>query len=94
MCTWSDVNFESNRVTIRRSLARTQSRGLLFKEPKNGKPRTVALPKPLVTMLEEHRQRQETERGLLGKGYKDDGLVFARPDGSPVNPRSFRNPGH
>ncbi|MFY9860883.1 MAG: site-specific integrase [Candidatus Cybelea sp.] len=86
---WSDVDFESNRVAIRRSLARTQSRGLLFKEPKNGKPRTVALPKPLVTMLEEHRQRQETERGLLGKGYKDDGLVFARPDGSPVNPRSF-----
>jgi integrase len=39
--------------------------------------------------LAEHGKQQDRERDLLGKGYKDEGLVFARPDGSKVNPRSF-----
>jgi integrase len=88
---WSDLDLEFKTLTIRRSLARTHSQGLFFKEPKNGKPRTIALPGPLVAILEQHRDTQAHERKALGKGYRDDGLVFARPDGSLVNPRSFGN---
>jgi integrase len=84
---WSDLG--ETTVTIRRSLARTHGRGTYFKEPKNGKPRTITLPKPLLAILSEHREQQDRERELLGKGYKDEGLVFARPDGSQVNPRNF-----
>lgn len=84
---WSDC--KESEVTIRRSLARTHRRGLFFKEPKNGNARTITLPAPLVAILKEHRKNQDQERNILGAGYKDDGLVFARPDGSLVNPRSF-----
>ncbi|MGA9018420.1 MAG: site-specific integrase [Candidatus Cybelea sp.] len=88
---WSDVDFESNSVTIRRSLTRTHSRGLFFKEPKNGKARTITMPATLATILKQHREAQENERSILGAGYKNDGLVFARPDEWLVNPRCFGN---
>lgn len=88
---WLDLNLHTNAVTIRRSLARTHGRGLFFKEPKNGKARTIVMPIRLVAILQQHRQRQEQERDALGRGYQDGGLVFARPDGSLVNPRTFGN---
>lgn len=88
---WSDVGIESKTATIRRSLARVHSKGLFFKEPKNDKARTIVLPAPLVAILGQHRAAQQRERTALGIGYKDNDLVFARPDGSLVNPRSFGN---
>jgi integrase len=60
--------------------------GRFFKEPKNGKARTIALPAPLVSILEEHRAVQQQEREALASGYNDCDLVFARPDGSFVAP--------
>jgi integrase len=83
---WTDVNLDAKSVTIRRSLADTKSAGRFFKEPKNGKARTIALPAPLVSILEEHHAVQERERKALGQGYCDGDLVFARPDGSFVTP--------
>jgi integrase len=86
---WACLDLEGGTVTIASSLARTQSRGLFFKSPKNGKARTITLPSPLVAILKEHREKQRQERKLLGAAYKGDDLVFARPDGSLVNPRKF-----
>lgn len=86
---WSDLNLEARSVTIRRSLAETKSAGHFFKEPKNGKARTIALPGPLVAILEEHRERQAEDRKVLGSAYKDDDLVFARADGSFVKPWNY-----
>lgn len=88
---WSDVDFESDTVTIRRSLTRTHSRGMFFKEPKSGKARTITMPCTLTAILKQHGEAQDNERNTVGAGYRDDDLVFARPDGSLVNPRSFGN---
>jgi integrase len=88
---WSDLDFKYNTVSIRRSLTRTHSRGLFFKEPKNGKARTITMPATLIAILKQQRSTQDKERSILGAGYKDDDLVFARPDGSLVNPRCFGN---
>ena len=41
--------------------------------------------------MTQHREAQNNERKLIGTGYKSDDLVFARPDGSLVNPRNFGN---
>jgi integrase len=75
---WSDVNLEAKSVTIRRSLAETRSAGRFFKEPKNGKARTIALPGPLVAILEKHRERQQHEREALGSAYQDGDLSTGR----------------
>jgi integrase len=86
---WSDVDLELNTIIIRRSLTRTHTHGLFFKEPKNGKVRTITMPCTLAGILKHHRETQDRERTLIGTGYNDGDLVFARPNGSLVNPRSF-----
>ena len=54
---------------IRRSLTRTHSRGLFFKEPKNGKARTITMPCDAGRNLEatpsDARQRAEHPRGRI-----------------------------
>ncbi len=36
-------------------------------------------------MLEQHREAQAFERRSWGNSYRDQGLVFCRPDGTPHN---------
>ena len=39
--------------------------------------------------MTEHRERQQCEREAVGNAYKDDDLVFARPDGSFPRPWNY-----
>lgn len=85
---WSDLDLGTRSVTIRRSLCKTRY-GMVFKEPKNGKARTITLPDGLVSVLEAHRARQAQEKRALGNAYKDGDLVFCHCDGEPITPNSF-----
>lgn len=58
-----------------------------FQQPKSGETRTVPIPPPLVPILREHQKAQQAERQAAGDQWEDWGLVFARPDGRPINPR-------
>jgi integrase len=82
---WSDLSLEKKSVTIARSLTER----LTFKAPKNDKARTIALPDALCYILGSHVAAQAKERLFLGESYKDQDLVFAHADGSPVNPWNF-----
>ena len=65
-CALVRPGLQFNTVTIRRSLTRTHSRGLFFKEPKNGKARTITMPATLIAILKQHRRRRtknETSSG-------------------------------
>jgi integrase len=42
-----------------------------------------------VAALREHQARQAAERVVIGPSYQDSGLVFTRPDGSPIHPHLF-----
>ena len=86
---WRDLDLKAKTATIRHSLTETKAGGLQFKEPKNGKHRTVVLPTSLVEVLRKHRGEQQNDRGVFKDAYKDDDLVFAAPDGAPVLPWSF-----
>jgi integrase len=56
-------------------------------EPKTrmGK-RSLALDPATLAALQEHKGRQEQERADVGPAWMDSGLVFTRPDGSPIHP--------
>lgn len=82
---WSDVDLKKKVVTIARSLTER----MVFKAPKNDKTRTIALPAALVEVLRSHQAAQAEERRFLGESYKDQDLVFAHADGSPVDPWNF-----
>ena len=84
---WSDLN--GNRLTICRALEQT-GEGLTFKTPKTEKSaRTIALPAFVVEELRRHKAVQAQVRLQIGPHYADEGLVFCRPDGSPLSPGGF-----
>lgn len=84
----TDADLNRRRMTIRRSLEQTKLR-LAFKPPKSGKSRAVALPPIAVEALRAHLVEQERTRRAAGPAYHDQGLLIARPDGSPWRPDSF-----
>ena len=85
---WDDLDLKAGVVSVRRSLEHTRA-GLAFKSPKNGRPRVVEIPGSMVAALRRYRANQNEQKLALGKGYKDNGLVFARHDGEPMNPHAF-----
>ncbi len=63
------------------------SGGIVARAPKSkaGR-RTIPLPAPLLAELEAHRARQAAERLHAGSHWQDHGLVFAQPNGKPLDP--------
>ena len=55
---WSDIDWKSNTVTIRRNLQYTPSAGVFEKSPKNGKSRTVDIGPETVALLKKLREEQ------------------------------------
>jgi integrase len=50
--------------------------------------RVVGLPEPLIVLLRVHRDSQEAERKTARQLWHDEGWVFAKPDGRPLNPNT------
>jgi len=86
---WRDVDLEHARVAIRQALV-VVSYKLEWSEPKTARGRrSVALDPTTVDILRAHRVRQAAEKAAIGPAYRDEGLVFARPDGAPIHPESL-----
>jgi integrase len=51
--------------------------------------RTIDVDPATVAILRSHHARQSEHRLLVGAGYLDNGLVFALPDGEPLDPESL-----
>jgi integrase len=95
---WRDTDLDAGRVAIRQTLAAVRDVDgdcgrhlLVFGEPKTAKGRrTVPLPPQTIAVLRAHRRAQAADRLAAGPDYRDQDLVFAEPDGSPIHPDKFR----
>lgn len=99
---WSDINVESQTLTIQRSLKRIRVMPLpngLFPQgprtrlelssPKTDRSwRTQNLPQPVLDALTRHRARQATER-LAASAWDNEDLVFTTPLGTPIDPSNL-----
>jgi integrase len=86
---WSDVDLEKGRIEVRQQLLALGGE-LSFSErtkTDHGR-RRIDLDPVTVAVLKSQKARQAGDRLALGPGYTDNGLVFAQPDGSPVDPES------
>jgi integrase len=84
---WSDIDFENERLVVRRALQRQRENGLVFVEPKTSKSRrTVYFPTGTSEALKEHRKRQLEARLKAGDSWQANDLVFCRADGRPLEP--------
>jgi integrase len=80
---WDAVDLDGGLLWVRRTLEETRS-GLAFKPPKTHRSkRPISLPPFTVEALRRHKGEQAQLQLLLGTGYRDQGLVVAREDGSP-----------
>ncbi len=82
---WDDVEFESKTVRVRAALQYVNG-SLTLVEPKTElRRRAIVMPATLVAALRAHRSVQARERLLAGPRWKDWGLVFATPLGTPLD---------
>jgi integrase len=82
---WEDLDLAGGTASIRRTLQRTNSGGLIALPTKTqSSERRIALPTPCLRSLEQHRDRQHQEREAAGKNWQDSGYVFTRPNGAPI----------
>lgn len=84
---WKDVDLELAQLSVTQTLHQLAGRRFVFREPKTARSRrTIALSPSVCILLRKLKQRQIGERLLLGLELRDDDLVFAKPDGKPLDP--------
>jgi integrase len=84
---WLDVDLAAGRVSPRRPRV-VVDYTVVESDAKTPKGRrSLALDPATLAALKAHRARQADEKTLIGSGYRDSGLVFTMPDGSPIHPQ-------
>jgi integrase len=89
---WADVDYNAQRILVKRAIERTKAHGLRFKEPKSGKGRVITLSPGAIAALRGHWETQFVERRLCVEhagAYDDQDLVFPMPWGGPWDPPAF-----
>lgn len=86
---WCDVDLDTGRLEVRRSLGRVKGQGLVLGEVKSAAGRrSIKMPKRLLEELRAHRVAQNAERLAAGSWWEDGDYMFARVDGRPINPKT------
>lgn len=85
---WRSVDLVKGQLAVIESAEQTAG-GIRDKEPKSGKPRTVALGVTVVEKLRAHRLQQAQELLRVGVRLSDDTLLVSQADGTALQPRSL-----
>ena len=84
---WLDVDLAAGRVSPRRPRV-VVDYIVVESDAKTPKGRrSLALDPATLAALRAHQARQAEEKTIIGTGYRDSGLVFTMPDGSPIHPQ-------
>ena len=83
---WQDLDLDRSRAHIQQTIGRVAGKIDVGSTKSGAGRRPIALDAELVERLRAHLERQKQEKELVGVGYRDQGLVFADPDGSPIYP--------
>ncbi len=83
---WADIDLDAGRLAVRRARVAVGYQ-VVWSSPKTVKSaRVIALDTATCDVLRAHRARQDDEKVLVGDGYHDEDILFAKPDGSPLHP--------
>lgn len=84
---WPDVDLDEGVISVFRAIGEAPGKVTFIKLPKSDAGRRrVELDPGTVAVLKEHRKEQLARRLALGSGWRDEGLVFCRLDGSAMHP--------
>ena len=85
---WSDINFDKQCLSVRRSIYKPKDEKSIEKEPKSHSSiRTIAIPNRLCETLKEYKENQE-EYSLSLAAWKNLDYVFTDDIGNVMNPQT------
>ena len=81
---WSDVDWNKGTLKVQRQVQRVPGQGRKFVSPKTraGR-RTITLGRETLRILREHLERQKLLKGVIGKRWQEQGLLFPSKFGTP-----------
>lgn len=87
---WDDVDFRTNKITIKRNALEIRHQGVILKEPKTKKSaRTITMPTLLIQQLKEYKEWQDNLIPKLGDYYHNENWLFTRDNGMIIRPSTF-----
>jgi len=86
---WRDIDFKTRRLHVQQTVLSVEYQITIGRPKTLRGERKIALDPETVRVLKAHRAAQRREKHLLGEGYRDQGLVFARENGEPIHPDYF-----
>ena len=79
---WSDIDFENQRISVKRSIYKLSDGKAREKDPKSKcSIRTISIPERLCKTLTEYRLQQNRHIAYLGDGWRNLDYVFTEEDG-------------
>ena len=86
---WRDVDLDARRLSVHQAVI-SVAYALQIADVKTGTSRrTIDLDPRTIAVLRSWRKQQLEERLALGDQHHDHGLVFTRPEGTPIHPDLF-----
>ena len=86
---WADIDFENQRISVKRSIYKLSDDKAREKEPKSKTSiRTISIPERLCKTLTEYRLQQNRHIAYLGDSWKNLDYVFTEEDGYVMNPQT------
>ncbi|WKY47054.1 tyrosine-type recombinase/integrase [Eubacteriaceae bacterium ES3] len=83
---WSDIDFEGNIITVKRSLKYIPGEGTFEGDPKTFKSRrSVKLPEFIFELFKTYKVWQLEERIKVGDRWQDHDYIFTRWNGEPMS---------
>jgi integrase len=83
---WQDIDFENYILYVRQTLQEVKKVGLIFKEPKSGKSRSITITQSLIQEFKKVYKQHLENKLLFGSEYNDLDLIFAQKNGKPIQP--------
>jgi integrase len=85
---WSDLDWSSGELHVKRKLQRVTGQGLVFSEPKTrAGSRMILLGSSLLDILTQHYKRQDIERQR--PNWQENNLIFPSTTGTPYDQRNL-----
>lgn len=85
---WQDLDLDGATAIIRQQVSVIDHVVVVSAGTKTGRGRAVGLDARTVSVLRAQRAAQVQARLIMGTGWQHHDLVFASPDGSPLDPES------
>lgn len=87
----SDIDFERNKVTFTNSIVTGENSEVIIQDSlkNDASTRTISLDPIAMAALKHQLLKRSKDKLRAGQSYQDNGLIFAKPDGTPYSPKAI-----